>query len=34
MELMNYPHIRALEKEFMLDEEYERRFKKTKAAAE
>ena len=26
MELMNYPHIRALEKEFMLTEEYERRF--------
>jgi 2-methylisocitrate lyase-like PEP mutase family enzyme len=34
MELMSYPHIRAIEKEFMLDEEYERRFKKTKAAAE
>ncbi len=32
MELMGYPHIRAIEKEFMLTEEYERRF--GKAAAE
>ncbi len=31
MELMDYPKIRALEKEFMLTEEYERRFG-TKAA--
>jgi len=31
---MNYPKIRGIEKEFMLDEEFERRFKKPKAAAE